>query len=183
MPADQTMSAKLARVEVLTDVVERCRDTEVRTSARDLVRIILDLHRDGIARMLEHLGAAGAAGQGIAAVLARDSLVASLLVLHELHPENLETRVRRALEEVRPRLRSQHGGNVEFLTVVGDTVKLRLSGGCGNCPSSATKLRKAVEDAILAAAPDVVTIEMESTGEDHVMPRADMVFLPVISNR
>lgn len=181
MSADRTMSARIARIEALTEVLERCVDTDVRTSARDLVRIILDLHRDGIARMLERLGAAGTAGEGIAAELARDSLVGSLLVLHDLHPENLETRVRQALEAVRPRLGAQPGGNVELLSVVGDIVKLRLSGGCGSCPSSAAKLRNVVVDAVLAAAPDVVAVEVESAVEVDVVPLTDLVFLPVIS--
>jgi len=175
------MSARIAQIEALTEVLEHCLDTEVKTSARDLVRVILDLHRAGIATILDRLAAAGAPGQEIAADLARDSLVSGLLVLHDLHPEDFETRVRRALEEAGPRLRSQHRGNVELAAVVGDTVKLRLSGGCGTCPSSSSTLRKAVEDAILAAAPDVVAIEVESTVETHVMRVEDLVLLPVIS--
>ena len=52
-------------------------------------------------------------------------MVGGLLMLHGLHPLDLETRVRQALDQVRPYLRS-HGGNVELLGVSDGA-----SSGCG----------------------------------------------------
>ena len=48
--------------------------------------------------------------------LADDPLVASLLVVHGLHPDGLRQRVAAALEKVRPFL-GGHGGDVELLDV------------------------------------------------------------------
>ena len=71
-----------------------------------------------------------------------------LLLLHGLHPLDLEARVRQALDKVRPYLRS-HGGNVELLGVDEGVVRLRLEGSCHGCPSSAATMRQTIEEAIL----------------------------------
>ena len=54
--------------------------------------------------------------------------MASLLLVHGLHPYSVETRVEQALASVRPYLGS-HGGDVELLGVSDDgLVRLRLLG-------------------------------------------------------
>jgi len=86
-------------------------------------------------------------------------LVASLLLVHGLHPHDLRRRVADALDRVRPYLGS-HGGDVHLLDIVGDAVQLQFAGSCKSCPSSAVTLELAVEDAIRAAAPEVSSIEV-----------------------
>ena len=54
----------------------------------------------------------------LAATLADDPLVATLLMIHDLHPVPLEARVAEALERVRPYMES-HGGDVELLELRG----------------------------------------------------------------
>jgi len=68
--------------------------------------------------------------------------------------------VAQALDNVRPHLES-HGGNVELMKIDSGVVRLRLQGSCRSCASSADTLKLAVEAAIYAAAPDVVSIEAE----------------------
>jgi Fe-S cluster biogenesis protein NfuA len=91
-----------------------------------------------------------------------DDLVASLLLVHGLHPETLERRVDAALAGVRPLLAS-HGGDVELLDIDADAgaVLIRLLGSCDGCPSSAVTLQSAVERAITEAAPEIVRIEVD----------------------
>lgn len=93
--------------------------------------------------------------------LATDEFVASLLLVHGLHPHGVERRIEDALDGVRPYLGS-HGGDVTLLDVVDDcgqlTVRLELMGSCKSCPSSAVTLEFAVEDAVRAAAPEIVSI-------------------------
>ena len=55
-------------------------------------------------------------GPGAMKALVDDELVASLLLVHGLHPDDLEHRVDVALESVRPFL-AQHGGDVELLDI------------------------------------------------------------------
>jgi Fe-S cluster biogenesis protein NfuA/nitrite reductase/ring-hydroxylating ferredoxin subunit len=86
----------------------------------------------------------------------------------------LETRVRGALDEVRPYLES-HGGNVELVSVEDGMVLLRMEGSCSGCPSSTMTLKLAIEDAIHKAAPDVVSIEAE--GATAPAPAAGLIEL------
>jgi Fe-S cluster biogenesis protein NfuA/nitrite reductase/ring-hydroxylating ferredoxin subunit len=92
-------------------------------------------------------------------------VVGNLLVLHDLHPDDVDTRVQRALEQVRPYLGS-HAGGVSLSGVDEQgVVHLRLEGSCDGCPSSALTVKSAIEDAILVAAPDVVAVEAEGMVE------------------
>ncbi|MGW4244204.1 NifU family protein [Nocardia sp. NPDC004722] len=97
--------------------------------------------------------------------LTRDELVASLLLVHGLHPHDALTRVRTALDGVRPYLGS-HGGDVEVLEVTDGVVRLAFSGSCRTCPSSSVTLELAVEDAVRAAAPEIETIEVVAAEPD-----------------
>ena len=81
--------------------------------------------------------------------LADDEVVGNLLVLHDLHPDDVDTRVQQALERVRPYLGS-HAGGVSLSGVdERGVVHLRLEGSCDGCPSSSLTVRSAIEDAIL----------------------------------
>jgi Fe-S cluster biogenesis protein NfuA/nitrite reductase/ring-hydroxylating ferredoxin subunit len=94
---------------------------------------------------------------------AADELVASLMLVHGLHPHGVERRIEDALDSVRPYLGS-HGGDVALLEVVdredGPVVRLQFAGSCKSCPSSAVTLEFAVEDAVRAAAPEITSIEV-----------------------
>src|SRR5207244_3464059 len=95
---------RVQRLEGLTDDFERCPDPAVRARARELVQTILELHRVGLARIFAHLAGAGEPGRALVDMLARDELVASLLLLYGLHPLDFEARVVQTLEKVRPSL-------------------------------------------------------------------------------
>src|SRR3978361_160829 len=72
-----------------------------------------------------------------------DELVASLMLVHGLHPHGVERRIEDALDGVRPYLGS-HGGDVTLIEVVDDVVRLQFAGSCKSCPSSAATLEFAV---------------------------------------
>ncbi len=108
--------AELQRLDALLQDVERTADPAAREQTRDIVRAVLALHGAGLQRLLSHLEAAGAAGRPILDACTADDVVSGLLLLHGLHPLDVATRVRQALEEVRPYLLS-HGGNVVLLGV------------------------------------------------------------------
>jgi Fe-S cluster biogenesis protein NfuA/nitrite reductase/ring-hydroxylating ferredoxin subunit len=114
--------------------------------------------------MSELSGEAGSK-TGIAERLATDDLVASLLLVHGLHPHDVRRRVSDALDRVRPYLGS-HGGDVDLLEVTdgpdGAVLRLAFKGSCKSCPSSAVTLELAVEDAVRAAAPEISSIEVVS---------------------
>lgn len=134
--------------------------------SEELVRLVVELYGAGLERVLELAHEADALDEGLVEALAADTLVSSLLLVHGLHPYGVAERVERALDSVRPYLGS-HGGDVRLLEVTDDpagcTVRLQLVGSCDGCASSAVTLELAVDDAIRAAAPEVVRIEVEET--------------------
>lgn len=113
--------------------------------------------------------------------LAADDLVASLLLVHGLHPRDVHRRVSDALDSVRPYLGS-HGGDVHLLEVAGDTVRLRFAGSCKSCPSSAVTLELAVEDAIRTAAPEISSIEVVAAQPDSGVIPAESLLAKVRAN-
>lgn len=93
-----------------------------------------------------------------------DPLVYQVLLFHGLVKEPLESRVRRALEAVRPSLK-EHGGDVELVALKPpDTVEVRLVGSCQSCPSSGETLSEGVEKSIKALCPEVTTVTRVSRG-------------------
>jgi len=128
--------------------------------ADELVRLLVGLYGDGLARITEILADQGPAGAEIMTAMTEDPLVESLLLLHELHPLDVDARVQRALDEVRPYLGS-HAGGVEYLGVSDGVARLRLQGSCDGCPSSTVTVQLAIEGAVLNAAPEVSEVVVE----------------------
>ena len=134
-----------------------------RERAEELVRLVVDLYGAGLERVLEIVHEAGRLDDDLLDRLVADDLVASLLAVHGLHPDDVGTRVARALDGVRPYLGS-HGGDVELVGVTDDgRVRLRMLGSCDGCPSSSVTLTLAVESAIRDAAPEISGIDVEET--------------------
>jgi Fe-S cluster biogenesis protein NfuA/nitrite reductase/ring-hydroxylating ferredoxin subunit len=165
---DQGLQERAARMETLLGEIESLQDPNARTKAAELVQVLLELYGEGLARMMEVV-AEGEERERIFEALAGDELVSHLLLLHGLHPLDVETRVIRALEEVRPYLQS-HGGNVELLGIEGGVARVRMQGSCDGCPSSAVTLKLAIEEAVQKAAPDLEGIEAEGVTEPQPAP-------------
>lgn len=130
--------------------------------AEQLVREITDLYGAGLERMM---GMAVGARPELADAFVADDLIASLLLVHGLHPHDVERRIEDALDSVRPYLGS-HGGDVHLLEADGDVVRLQFAGSCKSCPSSSVTLELAVEDAVRAAAPEISSIEVVAAEPD-----------------
>ena len=151
-------------METLLGEIEALEDSNARSKAAEVVQVLLELYGEGLARMMETI-AEGEEGERAFEAFAEDELVSHLLLLHGLHPLDVEARVAKALEEVRPYLQS-HGGNVEFLGVEGGVARLRMQGSCSGCPSSTMTLKLAIEEAIEKTAPDLEGIEAEGVAEE-----------------
>jgi len=160
----QSLAQQVQQIEALVAQIEKSSDPAAQSAAREMVAGLLDLHAAGLGRMIALLSQAGDAGRAVLNACAEDELVGHLLLLHGLHPESLEDRVNRALEEVRPYLHS-HGGDVELLAVDDGTIRLHLQGSCHGCPSSRATLQTTIERAIYEAAPDVAAIEVAGLAE------------------
>lgn len=140
--------------------------------AQELVREVVGLYGAGLERITQLAG-----DPGLTERLATDDLVASLLLVHGLHPHDVHRRVCDALDRVRPYLGS-HGGDVDLLEIDDGIVRLAFKGSCKSCPSSAVTLELAVEDAVRAAAPEITSIEVvtaEPTAAASVIPAESLL--------
>src|SRR5215216_5157152 len=107
---DRELRERVARIETLLEEIESLKDPNARSKAAEVVGVLLELYGEGLARMMGVI-ARGEESERTFEAFAEDELISHLLLLHGLHPLDVETRVVRALEEVRPYLQS-HGGNV-----------------------------------------------------------------------
>jgi Fe-S cluster biogenesis protein NfuA len=107
-------------------------------------------------------------------------MIASLLIVHGLHPDDVRSRIERSLAGVRPFL-AQHGGDVQLLDIDADAgaVLLQLLGSCDGCPSSAVTLQSAVERAIREAAPEIVIIDVVPPTEPAAASTTPQPAIPV----
>jgi hypothetical protein len=108
----------------------------------------MELHGAGMERVLEVISRSGEASSGILESLSRDPLVGSLLILHGLHPVDLETRVQRALEGV---------PGTEIVALEDGLLRLSVRHGS----------EAAAREALSAAAPDltdVVVVDAQRAG-------------------
>lgn len=166
-------------METLLEEIEALEDPVARSKAAEMVGVLLDLYGEGLARMMETVAEGGEREKTFGA-FADDELVSHLLLLHGLHPLDLETRVLGALEEVRPYLLS-HGGNVELVGLEDGVARLRMEGSCNGCPSSTMTLKLAIEEAIQKAAPDLEGIEAEGVAE--APPAPNLVAGPTLQRK
>ncbi|WP_242453661.1 NifU family protein [Mycolicibacterium sp. P9-64] len=150
------------RIQILLDASAGS-GTVVRERTEQLAGELTDLYGAALERMVSI--AARSSAPDLINQFAADELVASLLLVHGLHPHGVERRIEDALDDVRPYLGS-HGGDVTLIEVVDDVVRLQFAGSCKSCPSSAVTLEFAVEDAVRAAAPEIVTIEVVAAEPD-----------------
>ncbi|MFC9324322.1 hypothetical protein [Kitasatospora sp. NPDC057015] len=154
------------RVEEVLDRLAATGDPAVGAAAEELVRVLMDFYGAGLARtvaLLTDAPAGGGNGGGTPApALARlldDELVAGLLVLHDLHPYDVTTRIGRALAAV-----PDHPAEVLDFDEDTGTLRLRLAaatgGGCG-CGSTEQSARQSIEGALACFAPEVTAVDLE----------------------
>jgi Fe-S cluster biogenesis protein NfuA/nitrite reductase/ring-hydroxylating ferredoxin subunit len=178
---DQEVRERVARIETLLEEIESLKDPNARSKAAEMAQVLLELYSEGLARMMGVV-AQGEESERTFEAFAEDELISHLLLLHGLHPVDVETRILQALEEVRPYLRS-HGGNVEFLGVEGGVARLRMEGSCDGCPSSAVTLKLAIEEAVQKAAPDLEGIEAEGVTKPPPKPATTFVPAPTLRKK
>jgi Fe-S cluster biogenesis protein NfuA len=147
------------QIEELISKIESFDDPVARETSLALVQSLMDFHGAALDRLME-IVAENKDPDFVFNDFANDELVSNLLLLYGLHPLPTETRVRKALEQIRPYINS-HGGSVELLNITDGVVYLRMDGSCKSCPSSELTLKLAIEEAIYTAAPDVVSIQAE----------------------
>ena len=70
----------------------------------------------------------------------------------------MEEQIKEALNEIRPTLQAD-GGDVEYVGLEGDVVKVKLTGACGGCPMAQMTLKNGIETLIRKKVPGVSSVE------------------------
>lgn len=174
MRDEKDFQMKIQRIGQLVGALENIPDPEARASAKALVQLLLDMHAAGLERVMEIVAKDEEAGRRTIDDMGSDPLVSSLLVLYGLHPLDLESRVVRAVDKVRPRVR-KGGGELELLSAENGVVRVQLQITGHACGSTATTLKAMVEDALYEAAPDVEELVLEGLDE----PAGSSGFVPL----
>ena len=164
MAEDRDFRDDMQRIGGLVQEIESIADPAVRAATKELVQSLMDLHGAALEKALEIVAEAGEPGMNIISRLGRDSLVSSVLILYGLHPEDLETRVAKAVEKIRPQLRKQ-GCEVELLAVNDGAIRLRVETGSHTCGSTAKTVQATLEGALYDAAPDMASLVIEGFEE------------------
>jgi hypothetical protein len=148
---DDAAEATGRRVEVLLAELHAGPDPRAAAVADELTRSLVQLYGEGLARIV------AAIGPRLSTELCADPLVESLLLVHDLHPVDTGTRVRRAVERAWPR-----PGELTLLGVDGAGVAhLRLTAGRSGCGSSHRPALDDVETVVRQAAPELTGVDVE----------------------
>src|SRR5580698_2348426 len=86
-------------------------ESSSKIAAREIVQLLMEVHGAGLERIMELVFESGDHGEAIINRLAQDPIARNLLLLYSLHPDDLETRILKALDDAKTRLR-KHNGNV-----------------------------------------------------------------------
>ena len=143
------------RVEQLLNELRGGADPALTERVEELVRLLMELYGAGLERVMELV----TAGPDPTLVdrIADDRLLASLLVLHGLHPVPVETRILAALDKAQ-----KYAGPVKYLGIDDDGVAhLELEKAPQGCPSTAMTVKEAIEKAVTDAAPELGGVDLQ----------------------
>ncbi len=160
MSETKELQQRIQRIGGLVQEIESISDPSVRASTKELVQLLMEFHGAGLDRALEITAKTGDTGLHIIEQLGRDPLVSSLLILYGLHPDDIQTRVTRAVVQVQPKVQ-RSGGEVILLGIEDGVVRLRLEVTGHACASTGATLKSTVEEAIYEAAPDIASLIVE----------------------
>jgi Fe-S cluster biogenesis protein NfuA len=173
MAAGHAAQAAGERVEALLAELRDHAGPQVADTAEELVSCLVELYGAGLAQIVAILGEDAdhdGSGPRLLARLAEDPLVESLLLVHDLHPVEVATRIRQAVDAVLPRLGS-HVGEVEFLGLdEAGVARLRLTRSGHGCQSTAAAVTAAIEKAVAQAAPEAAGVDVEQVQAPAELP-------------
>jgi Fe-S cluster biogenesis protein NfuA len=161
---DKDFQIRIQKIGALVHDLETIADPASRAAAKELVQLLMDLHGTGLERILEIVFQSGDSGSRTVDELGQDPLVSSLLILYGLHPEELQTRVERKLEQITSKLHKM-GAEAKLISVKGGEIRVRVRIEGHGCGSTTRSVRETVEEAMYEAAPDLASLIVEGLDE------------------
>lgn len=167
MSFSSDFEARSAEIDEHARFVEQCADPATRNAALGLLRSTMELHKSALEEILEIIAEKRTDGASILEAFVRRPLIHSILMLHDLHPDSLEERIARALEELQPKLR-RHNAEARLISIADGVVRVSLAVGHQH-GSNGDTLKSTVEKMLIDAAPDAeILIESAPEGSNFV---------------
>jgi hypothetical protein len=177
-PSEEDLQKEADRIERLLEDVRELAGRPAWQRVEELVQRLVRLYGTGLARLLRHLDQLGRLDEALATRLGDDALLSSLLLLHGLHPQPVEERVRRALEQAGDELAS-YVGPVTVVRVADDVVHLRIAGSAPVGATSALSVERLLARVLQDAAPEISHVELEGARR----PNAGLVQIDLARGR
>ena len=155
MAQDREVQERVRRIEALVHQCEAIPEAKLRHNIQELLQAVMELHGAALDRLMTLVSEREPETTGLIDALANDELVGNLLILHGLHPVDLQTRVERALAGIEGILRG-YGAHAEILGLPGGAIRLRVEGVTSAAVARST--RAAIEEAINRTAPDAASL-------------------------
>ncbi|MEL6149287.1 MAG: NifU family protein, partial [Chloroflexota bacterium] len=158
--------------------------------AMAMKQAIEDFHKFALTKMVKTLKE-DESGKALLFEMVDDPAIYALFAMHGIVRADINTRVSRVIDMVRPYMQS-HGGDVELVRVEPETVFIKLHGACNGCSMSSVTLRNGVEEALKEHVPEIKHIEvlpndpgpsmisLDSIG--MIMPEKDWVAGPAVGD-
>jgi hypothetical protein len=170
--SEKEFQQKLRQLGTLVGELDQTPGPGSKVAAGELVQLLMEVHGTGLERIMELVFESGVEGEAIIGRLGNDPIVRNLLLLYSLHPEDLETRVLKALDTVGSRLR-KFDSKVELISIRDGAVQLQLHTAGHARGSAARNLRSIVEEGIYDLAPDLASLTilgLEEEGNSGFVP-------------
>jgi hypothetical protein len=149
---DAAIEPRLAHLDTVLGQLEQMpgRTAELALAA---VEILTEVYGEGLARVTD----LAAQDSGLRAGLTGDDLLRHLLLLHRIHPDPVDRRVRQGLDDLRPQLRSQ-SAEARLLAVRGGVATVSLSSHSCGCGGEA--LYELIREHLLTVAPELSGVDV-----------------------
>ena len=180
MPPDKDLQKRIQRIGEIVEQLEATADPSARAMSKELLESLMALHGAALEQILTITSQTGETGESLIRKFGGDQLISSLLLLYGLHPSDMRTRVKAALEKSHGFLDS-HSAKAELISISDDgAVTLRLQLKPGGCGSTAVTVKSTLEAAIQDAAPDASSILVQEA--DNGAPRSGFVSVAQLAN-
>ncbi|MEV0153805.1 hypothetical protein AB0H57_08710 [Micromonospora sp. NPDC050686] len=149
---DAALDPRLARLDAVLGQLEQ---TPGRTAelALEAVETLTEVYGEALARIIDLAADSPRALGGFT----NDDLLRHLLLLHHIHPDPPERRVARAVDDLRPQLRTQ-GAEIMLAGVQDGVARISLS--ASSCGGGGAALRDLVREQVLTFAPELSAVDV-----------------------
>lgn len=156
---DEALRAESSQIEQLLDELRTLVTAPAFQRVEAVLGKVVRMHGAGIARALAHARTAGVDGARFDELCCEDDLLASLLLLHGLHPRTPAQRIEAALVLVCQEL-GLPAGSLVLESLAAGAVTLRASGTLGGGAMASRVAEGIVHRVVESVAPEVTSIEI-----------------------